>query len=74
MPDQPPPRHRFLSVDRAQHFIRLLGWSSGDMADTEGTWQVTCRRVEETIIARAKSQRAAWNLALEQVGKVQRGG
>jgi hypothetical protein len=61
-----------LTVDRAQHFIHLLGWSSGDVADTDGTWQVTCRRDDETIIARAESQRAAWNLALEQVGKVQR--
>jgi hypothetical protein len=63
---------RVLTVDRAQQFIRLLGWSSGDVADTDRTWQVTCRRDEETIIARADSQTAAWNLALEQVGKVQR--
>jgi hypothetical protein len=75
MPDDPlGPRTRLLTVDRAQHFIRLLGWSSGDVADTEGTWMVTCIRDGETIIARAKSQRAAWNLALQQVGKVQRGG
>ena len=72
--DPPEPIRRFLTVDRAQHFIRLLGWSSGDVADTEGTWQVICMRDGETIIARAKSQRAAWNLALELVGKVQRGG
>ncbi len=68
------PIRRFLTVDRAQHFIRLLGWSSGDVADTDGTWLVACRRDDETIIARAKSQRVAWNLALQQVGKVQRGG
>ena len=61
-----------LTVDRAQHFIRLLGWSSGDARDTDGTWLVTCFRDNETIIACAKSQTAAWNLALEQAGKVQR--
>jgi hypothetical protein len=66
------PIRRFLTVDRAQHFIRLLGWNSGDAADTEGTWQVTCRGGDETIIARAKSQRTAWNMALQQVGKLLR--
>jgi hypothetical protein len=54
---------QFLTADRAQHFVRLLAWSSGDVADTDGTWQVTCRCDDETIIARAKPQRAAWNLA-----------
>jgi hypothetical protein len=50
---------RWLTVDRAQHFIRLLGWSSGDVRDADGTWLVTCFRDVERIIARAKSQRAA---------------
>ena len=71
MPDE---HIRLLTVDRAQHFIHLLGWSSGDVRDVEGTWLVTCMRDGEKFIARAQSQRMAWNLALEQVGKVQRGG
>jgi hypothetical protein len=38
MADEPSPHRQFLTVDRAHHFIRLLGWSSSDVADTDGTW------------------------------------
>lgn len=59
-------------IDRAQKLLAILGWSSGDVCDTSGTWTVYCYRDNDRIIVRASEQAKAWDEALRQAGIVQR--
>jgi hypothetical protein len=43
-------------VDRALHFMRLLGWSFGDVSDNRGRWTVFAHRDEEGIVVRVGGQ------------------
>ena len=46
-----------VAIDRAQHFLNLLGWSIGDAAirhaDGQLAWLVTGNRDEQHIVAKA---------------------
>lgn len=65
-------------VDRAHHFLHLLGWSCGDscfrVSGKPPVWTVYAHRDTQRILTRAETQAAAWDEALRQAAVVQRDG